>query len=239
MKRKTLLYSALFFFGAASFFTPSLYADTSRAYRSNLSVEEARSKIETLLEKIDGNNFYSPEETLGYRFRFYNRWLSAYSYDIFIGTISAQNNRTVLRLEGNDGDVVTLAQIMELENIVQAGATEIDSGELRLPTEKYHLFAQTLNLVSPAVGVWYQSANSPRMTGGQAVARSIGFLAADLLALYLGGTRFFQTRFRTDINSRYIVWLLGVNRFTGALYAFNIIRGHNNLVELGYTLRFD
>ncbi len=216
-----------------------LAAQSARSYESALNVEQARAEAERILNKIDPGAFNPEPNTEGFVWRFDSQLLSAFSYGIFGGVVSARNPRTVLRIEGAAGDVRILARIMEQENLIPAGSTLFPGREPVALEEKSHLSAQSLNLLAPWLGVLYTSWDSPRLTRGQTWFRFLGYFFLDAVLISAAGTNFYQESFDTSKRGGAVAAAVLIPRMLGAWQAADLIRGHNRLAELKYTFYID
>ena len=213
----------------------SLSAESVRSFESPLQLKLLKEHIEKALNKIDEGNFNEEEETAGFAHLYENGWLSAYDYNIYIGTIFANKTQSIVRIEGDAGDVATIARILDLERVINRDSSLSKKGQLYKITSKYHIFAQPLNLISPSLSTLYQSYRSPRLSTGQTVTRALNYFLLDVLAYWVGGSAFFTSRHSPQRNREVMLWCFGLNRAAGLVQSFNIVRGHNNLLQFGYT----
>ena len=218
-----------------------VFGDSAAAFESDLEQEAARQAIYNLLFSFDRGNFVAEPETEGFHFYFQNRFSSAFDYNILGGHISSRISRTVIRFEGDTGDVRTMARILELENIIVAGSTTPagEHSEAQPLEEKWHTLSQGLNLVAPWLSVLHASYNSPRLSTGQTVFRFFAYLLTDGLMVWVGGTNLFSEPFDAAKNGGNIAAALAIPRLIGAVQHFNLIRGHNRIANLGYTFYLD
>jgi hypothetical protein len=234
----------LFAFAALAICLPAtgsapLFADSVSAHESRLSSEETNEAVEAFLTRFDPERFSREEETEGFDFLFTSNLLSAFDYQIFGGSISARIDQTIVRVEGDSGDVATMSRILELENILKPGSTVPLQGEAVPLDYKSHWIGQGLNLLAPWLGVFYNSYHSPRLSFGQTWFRAGMYLLADGLMIVIGGTKFFSEGFDSSENGGLIAGMLVLPRIVGAVQTANLNRGHNRLVEFKYTFYFD
>lgn len=220
-------------------FGKSIFADAISANESRLRSEETEQAIEAVLKKFDPERFSREEETEGFDFLFTSNVLSAFDYQIYGGRISSRIDTTVVRVEGDSGDVYTLSRVLELENILQEGSTAPPLGEAVALDPKSHWIGQGLNLVAPWLGVFYNGYRSPRLTLGQTWFRAGMYFLADGFLVLVGGTKFFSERFDSSANGGNIAAALVLPRIVGAVQTANLNRGHNRLVEFKYTFYLD
>lgn len=204
------------------------------SHNSTLKPEEARKKTLELLDKLDRNGYLEEDETLGFQSRIENRWLSPFRYDIYFGTVSTKNNTPVIRVEGTTGDVRMMTRILEIEKIINPPA-DTSGREYRPLNSKYHAIAQPLNLVAPWIGVLYTSYHSPRLSTGQTVFRFITYFLADAFLTWAAGRDWFRDKYDPVKHRDNIIAVLALPRLIGAVQTFNLVRGHNRVVDLKYT----
>ncbi|MCR9143907.1 MAG: hypothetical protein NXI24_16795 [bacterium] len=217
----------------------ALYADGVTANESQLSSAETEEAIQAFLTKFDPERFNREEETDGFDFLFNSSLFSAFDYQIYGGRISARIDQSIVRVEGDTGDVETLTRILELENILKPGSTAPPRGEAVPLDYKSHWIGQGLNFLAPWLGVFYNSYASPRLSFGQTWLRAGLYFLADGLMVAAGGTKFFSEGFDSSENGGLIAGMLVLPRIVGAVQTANLNRGHNRLVEFKYTFYFD
>lgn len=227
---KTLILGGIVLFGS---FSSSMGRPFS-SHNSTLKPEEARKKTLELLDKLDRNGYLEEDETDGFSSRIENRWLSPFKYDIFFGTVSTKNNTTVIRVEGTTGDVRMMTRILEIEKIINP-PPDTSGRDYRPLSAKYQAIAQPLNLVAPWLGVLYTSYHSPRLSTGQTVFRFITYFLADAFLTWAAGRHWFTQKYDPVKNWDNIVAVLAVPRIIGAVQTFNLVRGHNRVVDLKFT----
>lgn len=218
--------------------TGPLGADTFRSFESPDTPEVLRWKLVALLDRLDRNNYGYEPETMGFAFAYYDRFTSPFSYNLYAGTISEKQPITVLRLEGNTGDVYTLSHVFRQEKLVRFDDPSLPGEQAYryAPlTDKYHLISQPLNWVAPWLGVLHSSYNSPRLSTGQTVFRFSMYFGIDAVLVWAAGRNWFQNKWDGQKYAGNIAAALFVPRLVGAVQSFNLVRGHNRLVEMKYT----
>ncbi|MCB1174378.1 MAG: hypothetical protein KDK39_12475 [Leptospiraceae bacterium] len=220
--------------------SPLLYADSVRSYESGKESKATMEQIKSFLANFD-SEMDVDDETEGFRLRLNSGFWSPFHYDLFVGPVSRTNPDGVVRLEGDTGDVRTMARVFEIETILKAGSTQPADERLEAVKldEKSHLISQGLNLVAPWLGVLYSSYDSPRLSTGQTVFRFSAYLLFDGLMVWAGGTGFWQEPFNTKKYDGTIVAALMLPRIIGAWQQANLVRGHNQVARLGYTFYLD
>lgn len=216
-----------------------IFADGIASNESQLSSEETSLAIEAFLNKLDPERFTSEEETDGFDFLYTSDIFSPFDYQIYGGRISARIEQTIVRVEGDTGDVGTISRVLELENILKPGSTVPPRGEAVQLDYKSHWIGQGMNLVAPWLGVFYNGYRSPRLSTGQMWFRAGMYLLADGLMVAAGGTQFFSEGFDSSKNGGLIAGMLVIPRVIGAVQTANLNRGQNRLVEFKYTFYLD
>jgi len=224
---------SIFLLTVCLFFSASLHAQNSA--ESPFTPDEAKAKIEAILNKLDTGNFKQEEKTIGFIYLITNRWYSPFNYNFFIQTVTSKNLRTVVRVEGPRGDRLMFARILELEKVIDRDSTPVTKKEPSPLSPKYHAIAQPLNFISPALGVMYVSYKSPRLSRTQTWTRIILYLLTDAILVRTAGSGGFRERYRPEKYSGAIVAALLVPRIIGSVSAAELVTGHNRVMELGYT----
>lgn len=215
-----------------------LAADTFRSFESPDTPEVLRWKLVALLDRLDRNNYAYEPETLGFTFAYHDRFTSPFSYNIYAGTVSEKQPVTVVRIEGNTGDVYTLSHVFRQEKLIRFEDPTLRADEqyrYAELTEKYHVIGQPLNWVAPWLGVLHSSYNSPRMSTGQTVFRFSMYFGIDAVLVWAAGRNWFRDKWDGQKYAGNIAAALFVPRLVGAVQSFNLVRGHNRLVEMKYT----
>ena len=212
-----------------------LKSESFRAFETTYNLNELKVNLEKVLNKIDKGHYKQKTQTDGFNFHYVNKISSPYEYDIYISKIFANKDKTILRVEGASGDALVISRILDLENVIKKDSSLFGTSQVYKPDYKYHILAQGINIFSPALSIIYQSKNSPMLSKNQALIRGFVYLGLDILAIWIGGNNFFRTSIQLEENKSLIaVWLL-TNRIAGMGQAINVIRGHNNIVQFGYT----
>ena len=215
------------------FWTSSIAGESVRVFESTLQLKTLEQAVQKCLHKIDKGNFSKQEETRGFSHRYTSNWFAPYDYDIYLGTTS--NKQTLLRLEGSWSHVLTIARIFESEGVLPKESVTPNNAQLYKPEAKSHWIAQSINLVSPSLSLFYQAYESPTQNLTRTLVYSFLYATADALAIGIGGTLFFTRSYDARENLTFILAWLGINRGIGAVHAFYNIRGHNHLIRFQYT----
>lgn len=212
-------------------------ARSFNSFEATKKSDEAKEDVLRILEKIDPNGFYPLDETLGFKYAWRSRWKSPYNYTVFIQDLSLQKPVPIIRVEGNKGDVLSFSRVFTVEGIVKSETnSELVFRKLQ---PKSHAVAQGLNLLSPSLGVLYASYDSPSLSTGQTVARSLTYLGIDALLVWGVGRNGWRDRFDAGRRGGAIAAALMVPRIVSGFQASALVRGHNTFAEAGYTFALD
>ena len=217
----------------------TLYGRSTVTYESSNKILEARSKIEDLLGQMDRDGYYFQKKTMGFSYLIVNRFLSPFSYKIYIGAISSKIPMTIIRLEGNRGDIEMLTEMQRQDLIIKTYKLIPENTSPVYLSEKSHLAAQGLNLIAPWLAIPYCAYRSPRLAFSQAWMRSLVYLIIDMIVISAGGTNLYREGFQPGKYSGVIAAGLILNRILGSIQNTNLIRGHNRVSRLKYTFYLD
>lgn len=234
---KTSFKILIFLAAAASitFFPARIQSEGIKIFESTKSEEETKETIEKILGDINEKRFKKKEETLGFSYLYKNTLISPFTYSIYIGPIKSESPRTMVRIEGTRGDASMLEHIFSEEGLKK---DYYKPEKLRVLKQKSHIFSQGLNLYAPWAAVLYNGFRSPRLTGKQMFRRFLFYLILDAVAIYAGGTNWFQDDFKINAYRGNIAAGLFLIRAMGAAQSANTIRGHNRIVELKYSFPY-
>ncbi len=214
----------------------NLIADDFYSFESTLSLENSKDKINEILNKIDQGNFKMIDETLGFEYGWVSRWLSPFNYKIYLTKLIKNPDLVIIRVEGNGGDALSLRTIFYHEKLNKDDLSDFKWQSIEY---KNHVFGQGLNLIHPALGIFYAGSNSPSLTTSQIKSRTIWYFAIDTFLIWAAGRNWFRSKWDP---SKYSGNILGSMLFIRAISGYqnaNLIRGHNRFVRLGYTFALD
>lgn len=217
--------------------TVPLSARSSYVFESNLQGEALDKRVKEVVDQLDQDGYTTPEETKGFRYRLSSNIFSPFSYEVFTGEISSKNQANIIRVEGGSGDALLLARMLEQEGIINEPFR--NGVNAQKVSSKSYLASQGLNLVAPWLAVFYNGHNSPRWTTNQMYFRSLIYFGMDLLLVSAAGTNLYKEKFSADKYGDRILMGLAITRMAGAIDSFQLVRGHNRMVELKYTYYFD
>jgi hypothetical protein len=210
----------------------NIFAEGIRIFESAKSEKETKETLEVVLGKMDPNGYKTPKKTLGFSYLYKNRWLSPFKYAIYIGPIKADKPQTIVRIEGNQGDAYMIDHILSIHGLKKY--PDSLENDLKLKN-KYHIFAQGINVYAPWAAMVYNGYQSPRMTTKQTFSRFLFYFIMDAVVIYAGGTNWFQEKFNVNTYRGNIAAGLLLVRVIGAIDSANMVRGHNRIAELKYT----
>ena len=215
-------------------------ARTVQVWELDKTEEQIKEELRTFLDKLDEDDYFMDDTTQGFSSHFTNNWSSPFYYHFFVGKISTRIPTTILRLETADGDGEAFRTMMIADGLLPPTATlpEEEHLDQETPGYRYHAPAQGLNLIAPWLAVLY-AGESPRMSSEQKWIRFFSYLAADILVIGAGGTNGFRERFNYEEHKDLILGGLAMIRAVGAYQTFNLVRGHNRMVEMKYTFPVD
>ena len=222
-------------------------AQSSRSYEASATTAELKLKVQGLLSRLDKGNFKEKQETFGFDYRFQSRFMSPWKYNIYIGDFNRGNTgKSLVRIEGRTGTVLSWLRVMELEQILDAKSVSWLKVRTHAPKEfrnlkrKSQVVTQLLNIVSPSLAVLYLGggSSSPVMTSQQKYSAVISYLSLDILSYYIGGNLLFRTRHNASENQKFILAGLLATRAYGAAKLWNNVRAHNRLFGLNYSFAF-
>lgn len=213
-----------------------LLANDFYSFESTENLETSKKRIEEILTKIDQDNFTMIDETLGFHYSWISRWYSPFSYKIYLTTLEKQKKITIIRIEGNGGDALSLRTIFYHEKLSKE---ELKDFKFVSISSKYHLFGGTLNLIHPALGILYAGYDSPSLTENQMWSRSIWYFVIDSFLIWAGGRNWFKNKWDPAKYSGNILGTMLLIRTISGVQNFNLIRGHNRFYRLEYTFPID
>ena len=160
-----LTHTLIYLFVLFSFFQLS----ASESFESPASVEDTNLKIVKLLNKITDNSILPVESTGGFNYRYRSSLLSPFRFNVYVGRFTKKSEDSIVRIEASkNGEAKLLKTILEVE--VNKNTAEYRFEQALNP--KYHIVSQTLNFVTPAASVFYNSYNSPFYTTSDTVIKT-------------------------------------------------------------------
>lgn len=212
-------------------YSSSLLAVDFYSLESRYNLEETRFRVEELLKKIDDGNFKMIDETLGFHYGWVSRWLSPFSYKIYVTALETRNPVTILRVEGNSGDALAFRFLFYQEKLSKE---ELEDFSFQPLKPKNHLFSQTLNFLHPALAVIYNNYESPVLTASQAWWRGFWYFTLDALLIWAAGKNWFSSRWNPEKYKENIIGVMILTRAIGSIQSMNLTRAHNRYYRLGY-----
>lgn len=213
--------------------------------------EDANVQIIAVLAKVNPEGFIEDYKTEGFIYRYNSKFFSPFSHKIYIGRMSQRSIDSIIRVESRDkGQEKMWRQIFEaelLKNPPEADAVKLE--------RKSHLISQSLNLVTPAFSVMYNSYDSPILDSRDTWFASGFYLITDIIlvggaVLYARGKRPSKSFGDNIINKRgpraveqgpdagAIIGAIALTRLYRMVGAVQDTSAHNRMVELEYSFSF-
>ncbi len=232
----------------------SFQLGASESFESPTSVEDTNLKIIKLLNKITDDSVVSLESTGGFNYRYRSGLLSPFRFNVYVGRFTKKSEDSIVRIEATkNGEAKLLKTILEVE--LNKNSADYKFEEALKP--KYHIVSQTLNLVTPAASVFYNSYSSPFYTTSDTVIKMGTYAMIDMVilaiaAFYINNTKTGNKNIYGDLlnkpgPSKYIfaqphgevvIAALLLPRLYRSVEAFHDTAAQNRIAELSYTYRF-
>ncbi|MDI7205766.1 hypothetical protein QMN03_04375 [Leptospira santarosai] len=225
------------------------------------NIEENNMKISAALNRFAEGSVKFSKKTKGFKYHYTNPWYSKYSFDIYLGEFAKRDNVSIIRIEAPKYGMEKAFRNYFKEELRKKDATGIgstagfDEGVEKLE-KKSHFVSQGLNVISPALSVFYNSRKSPVYTSGDMLTRASFYILTDLL---IGGLAYyfamnnnhkksmmdnllnkegpsgnvFESKYGGVVIAAIVVPRL--YRMTGSL---EDTATHNRLFELSYTFKY-
>lgn len=216
-----------------------------------MSPEDANIQILAILNKLNPEEFEADPKTSGFIYKYKDRTLSPFDYEIYIGRLSQKSNDAIIRVESsNRGQEKVWKQIFEAE-LLRNPPTE----DMKRLEKKSHLISQGLNLVTPAFSVMYNAYDSPLLSSRDAFWSSTFYLIADII---LVGGAYIYASDKAPRKSLYdnlllrsgppelhkgpdagaILGALAITRLYRMIGALEDTAAHNRLAQFEYSFNF-
>ncbi|HMV42075.1 MAG TPA: hypothetical protein PK079_09630 [Leptospiraceae bacterium] len=227
---------------------------SSESFESSASVEDANLKVVKLLNKITDNSIRSMESTGGFNYRYKSGLISPFRFNVYVGKISKKSEDSIIRIESTkNGEAKLLKTILEVE--LNKSAADYKFEQVINP--KYHIVSQSLNLITPAASVLYNSYNSPFYTNSDTILKAGTYVLIDLFivalaAVYINNSKVGNKNIYDDLLNKkgpgkdfrdypqreFILAALLIPRIYRSIEAFHDTAAQNRIAELSYTYRF-
>ncbi|EMJ90652.1 hypothetical protein [Leptospira alstonii] len=239
----------------------SLFASEVIEFEGN--IEDNNMKISAALNKFAEGSVKFSKKTKGFKYHYTNPWYSRYSFDIYLGEFAKRENVSILRIEAPKYGMEKAFRNYLKEELQKKDAAGIGSASGTTPDErieklekKSHLVSQGLNLISPALSVFYNSRKSPIYTSTDTLTRVSFYLLSDLLigglAYYFAMNNIHKKSMMDNLlgkegpsgnvfESKYggvVIAALVVPRLYRMTGAVEDTTTHNRLFELSYTFKY-
>ena len=217
----------------------TLFANSVLVYGSPFALERAKYRTENILKKIKMGGFKEVKKTKGFNFALKSKVGSLLNYEIFIGRWK-KNDSTLIRLEGEEGKIHTLAQILEQEGIITQGSVLSDEQKQQKEQLKRKSIVGVivLNFISPTFSSIYEANKSPIISKNDLTTRALVLFGVELGLVYIAGSNFLQTRFDYAANQNNIWNTLLLYRVVYTGLAIRSVVAHNRLIKLGYDFSY-
>jgi len=234
----------------------STFAMASESFESPSSVEDTNLKVVKLLNKITDNSLRSIESTGGFNYRYRSSLLSPFRFNVYVGKLSKKSEDSIVRIEATkNGEAKLLKTIIEGE--LNKNSTTYKFEQALVP--KYHLVSQSLNIISPAASVFYNSSNSPFYTTSDTVIKMSTYVMIDiailaLAAFYINNNSVGEKSVYDDLLGKQgpkrgmfdpesshgglVLAALIIPRIYRSVEGFHDTAAQNRIAELSYTYRF-
>ncbi len=232
----------------------TIQLSSSESFESSASIEDTNLKIVKLLNKITDNSIVSLESTGGFNYRYRSGILSPFRFNVYVGRFTKKSEDSIVRIEATkNGEAKLLKTIIEVE--LNKNSADYKFEQALNP--KYHIVSQTLNLITPAASVFYNSYNSPFYTTSDTVIKMGTYAMIDMViiaiaAFYINNTKTGNKNIYGDLlnkqgPSKYIfasphgdvvLAALLLPRIYRSLEGYHDTAAQNRIAELSYTYRF-
>jgi len=231
----------------------------SESFETSNTIEDTNLKVVKLLNKITDNSIRSMESTGGFNYRYRSGLLSPFRFNVYVGRFSKKSEDSIVRIEATkNGEAKLIKSILEIE--LNKNSNEYKF-EIALDP-KYQLVSQTLNLVTPAASVFYNSYRSPFYTTSDTVIKMstymmIDFLILAIAAFYINNNNVGEKSVYDDLlwvtkpkhkgpqkgmfdepHRDFIIAALALPRIYRSFEGFHDTAAQNRIAELSYTFRF-
>ncbi len=233
-------------------FTFSLYS--SESFESSMTVEDTNLRVVKLLNKITDNSIRIMESTGGFNYRYKSGLISPFRFNVYVGRFTKKSEDSIVRIEATkNGEAKLLKTILEVE--LNKNSEEYKFEQALDP--KYHLISQSLNLITPAASVFYNSYRSPFYTTSDTVIKMSTYIAIDmfilaLAAFYINNNNVGEKNIYADIYNKkgpqkgmfdnphggIVLAALAIPRIYRSVEAYHDTAAQNRIAELSYTYRF-
>lgn len=222
-----------------SLLSSSIFADSVSTHEATADSEATKKRIEEIFQSLDDGDYYFEEETLGFNSLMRDKFVSPFNYWLYLGPISKKQPTTIVRIEGDTGDVRMISRILEQEKVI---AEFSNPNGLLNPVPlapKSHWISQTTTWVAPWLGVLHASYDSPKLSSGQTFFRFGMYFLYDAFMIWAGGRNWFTRKFDLKTYGGNVAAALFLPRVLASYQHANAIRGHNRAAELKYTFYVD
>ena len=155
------------------------------------TVEDTNLKVIKLLNNLTDDGVDLVDKTRGFNYRYSPVWYSPFKFDVYIGKFVKKAQGSIIRIESTrKGEEKILRSLFAKElnlNRDQSQETNV------IITKKNHFVAQSLNFISPPMGIFYLGYKSPLYSTSEVITKMglyflIDAVIVSLFAIYAENT---------------------------------------------------
>ena len=155
------------------------------------TVEDTNLKVIKLLNNLTEDRVDLVDKTRGFNYRYSPLWYSPFKFDVYIGKFVKKAQGSIIRIESTrKGEEKILRSLFAKElNLNRDETKETDLVILK----KNHIVTQSLNFVSPPLGIFYLGYKSPLYNRSEVITKMglyflIDAVIVSLFAIYAENT---------------------------------------------------
>lgn len=185
-KDLTVFYQCIFVF----LFLTSFSLFSYEVVESVDTVEDTNLKVIRLLNHLTEDRIVPLEKTRGFNYRYAPAWYSPMKFDFYIGKFTKKSQGALIRIEAprRGEEKILKALVSNHLNLEDESISKLSDIK-----KKNHFVFQTLNTVSPVIGIFYSGYNSPFYQTNEMLMKMglyflIDMVIVGLFALYAENT---------------------------------------------------
>jgi hypothetical protein len=155
------------------------------------TVEDTNLKVIKLLNNLTDDGVDLVDKTRGFNYRYSPLWYSPFKFDVYIGKFVKKAQGSIIRIESTrKGEEKILRSLFAKELNLNRDETQETN---LLISKKNHFVTQSLNFVSPPLGIFYLGYKSPLYTNSEVFTKMglyflIDAVIISLFAIYAENT---------------------------------------------------
>jgi hypothetical protein len=155
------------------------------------TVEDTNLKVIKLLNNLTDDGVDLVDKTRGFNYRYSPLWYSPFKFDVYIGKFVKKAQGSIIRIESTrKGEEKILRSLFAKELNLNRDETQETN---LLISKKNHFVTQSLNFVSPPLGIFYLGYKSPLYTNSEVITKMglyflIDAVIISLFAIYAENT---------------------------------------------------